>query len=365
MCAEQDELAGQRPLSRKPGEHIHRMDANGAAADRRYERQPKRASREAPGRSRDSQLSEILPCLSQQAGGGRRVEPSSHAGGAWRRVGGRHLLAQPGTGNLFPGREERLPVDHEHGGGAAPQAFVHLVLPEAVVAALGTTELGRVLIGRGPGEREHDLAGHVGAGVVVPALFRRGDPVADEDGISRDRGGVSRAGQISDEVRADVQLRSARGAQARGERPALERDRLKVGPAVTGRLQPEALELGRDVAGGQHSPPRTGAAAFQRVGGEELEVRSERVGSHRPRSSIGRGLGRGQAWCSQENHQPGPGQKTGRGHGPPPGPTRNSDVAAQEGRVGESAAASVARTSTRTCWAMPSTLIHGASSSFG
>ena len=74
-------------------------------------------------------------------------------------------------------------VDDDRGGGALARGFLELVGPAAIIghgAAVERTGQARRLIIRVIDQDQHRLALHVQAGIVVPALFRGVDAIADE-----------------------------------------------------------------------------------------------------------------------------------------------------------------------------------------
>jgi hypothetical protein len=70
---------------------------------------------------------------------------------------------------------------------------------------------------------------------------------------------------------------------------AAQRHPLEPASAVAARLQPERAELRRDIAGGDLMPARAGAAPFQQVVRQELDMGPNPVGRG---AKVGGGSGR-------------------------------------------------------------------------
>ncbi len=182
-------------------------------------------------------------------------------------------------------------VDDEGCGRALPHRLVHLVLAGSVVPARFLEERG-VLVGRRASEREHDPPADVGAGIIVPAELRSHDSVADEHRLARH----GRCGVRSQAVRHEVDHRLDRIAahqQLRCRLAADQRNPLIVRAVVPGRLEAEARELGGEVFRRDLAAALAGAAALERVIGEDREVCLDHPGVNRARDG-----GAGRRLCS-------------------------------------------------------------------
>jgi hypothetical protein len=147
----------------------------------------------------------------------------------------------------------------------------------------------------------------------------------------------------------------------------LERYGLEVGSVIAGGPESNSLELSGDVLGREVPAAGAGAAPLERVRGEELEVGAKRGRLDGARDRIrGRALGRpGARERRRSDDERCSRPASNDAQRLPPGTGRKSEPDAHIGAAGASAAASAARVTTRTCWAMPSMLIHAASWSFG
>ena len=123
---------------------------------------------------------------------------------------------------------------------------------------------------------QHDLALDVDAGVLVQALGRERQAVADEDDGALD-GGLGRGQGVDGEVavvEGEGPAVDRQGGDADIDRDGpLDRDLLEVrGPAVAARLEAVLLEPGGHVVGRLLVAGREGLAAFELVGGQVLDV---------------------------------------------------------------------------------------------
>ena len=144
-------------------------------------------------------------------------------------------------------------------------------------------------------QRDHDLAAHVEAAIIVIAVARHVEPVADEDERRRQRQ-RRRIGARPHDHLAAMGEASARRSEASllpagrsgRTRPAGTNCRRRAG------LQAERRELGGDVARRDVVAAAAGVAALEQVVGEEGDMGAEGVGAEFGGGRRGRlGDGRG------------------------------------------------------------------------
>ena len=189
------------------------------------------------------------------------------------------LFAAPGIAHHGPRITSQIrAVNDERSDGAAARSFFKLVGPAAVVGERLALEEFRVV---GDGlihEEQRDLAFQVVALVIVPLKFGSGDAVADKNNGSIDVGGFGLelvGGDVIVEL-FQVQWGAIRKRQGKcGSGKCLHADHghiLEVGAVFASRVKAVALELRRDVVGGEISAFLASAAAFEFVAGQILHM---------------------------------------------------------------------------------------------
>jgi hypothetical protein len=93
-------------------------------------------------------------------------------------------------------------VNQQDTGGSLTGGFFDFVGVAAVVAHGLAAETALILERRIVDQHEQDFSGDIDAVVIVPALFRGVDSIADEDEVSGDVEGAFRFRCPGDEVRA-------------------------------------------------------------------------------------------------------------------------------------------------------------------
>src|SRR6266851_2036384 len=183
-------------------------------------------------------------------------------------------------------------VDDERADGSHAGGLFELVGPAAVVGeGVAAEEVG---VGGGwvADDAEDDFAFDVDVGVVVPVKLGGGDAVADEDdgGIDVDGGGERAVGDgvvvavlEVDGVESDSDAFRLFGDERHGGFGgdgihADEVDLLEVGAVVAAGFEAVEGELGGDVLGGYLAAAQAGAASFEEIVGEELDVGADLFG---------------------------------------------------------------------------------------
>jgi hypothetical protein len=229
----------------------------------------------------------------EQAARGVHRDPRLHRHVAHAAVGRRdvEVLAAPAARkHLERVARGTFLVHDDRGRRALLRRDLVLVRPPAVVRHRTAAEHGRVERARivRVGDRRivhqhHDrLAGHVDALVIVPAVLRRQDAVADEDEIAvldvdhrhraaRRRHEIGRAAQ-----RHALPLHRDRRGDRR--RDADERHVLDPGAVRIAGLQAHRLELLRQVPDRLLLTRRTRRTTLEGVGGEHLRVAEQVLG---------------------------------------------------------------------------------------
>ncbi len=185
-------------------------------------------------------------------------------------------------------------VDDECADGAHAGGLFELVGPAAVVGEGVAAEEGGVGGGWVADDAEDDFAFDVDVGVVVPVELGRGDAVADEDdgSVDVDGGGEGAVGDgvvvavlEVEGVEHDADL--AVGTLGRDDGHgglvgdgvhADHVDLLEIGAVVAAGFEAVEGELGGDVLGGDFAAAEAGAAAFEEIVGEELDVGADLFG---------------------------------------------------------------------------------------
>gem|GEM_PF-5181714 len=190
-----------------------------------------------------------------------------------------------GTGDRGPAVGGRRGLVHDqHAGRALPRALLVLVGPAPVVGHALAVE--RALAGlevRVVDQHHRDLALQVHALEVVPAAFRRLDPVADEHqrrAVDGDLAAAVERGAQRDLLALGQRLALAvaldRDLRAADDVGAAQRHRLRPQALavleVAARLQAGGLELRAEVGHGLVLARRGRGAALVGVGGQRLDV---------------------------------------------------------------------------------------------
>src|SRR5271170_6546712 len=97
------------------------------------------------------------------------------------------MRSAPSVLDDIPAEADRIAIVNEkHAGRALADRLLDFVRPTPIIGFGATFEyLG--ILGGIPGivdENNHGLAMHIGVGVIVPGIFRRDDPVADEHEVT-------------------------------------------------------------------------------------------------------------------------------------------------------------------------------------
>ena len=185
-------------------------------------------------------------------------------------------------------------MDDECADGSHARGLFEFVGPAAVVGEGVAAEEVGIGGGRVADDAEDDFAFDVDVGVVVPVELGRGDAVADEDdgGVDVDGGGEGAVGDgvvvaVLEVVGVERDADLAFGAFGRDDGHggfvgdgvhADEVDLLEVGAVVAAGFEAVEGELGGDVLGGDLAAAEAGAAAFEEIVGEELDVGADFFG---------------------------------------------------------------------------------------
>ena len=199
------------------------------------------------------------------------------------------LRARPGIADHVPAiRRTRRVVDDQRGGRALARGFFELVDPAAVPGhALAFEQRFVMRVEAGIVDQDHHgLALDVDPGVIVPVLFGRIDPVADEHQLAAvdlhlrlaAAGADHHVVAVLEHVRLAVDVDGERGRFVGGG--LHHRHGLEPFPVVA-RLQADALELRLDVVHRLVLARRAGPAAFEGVGSECPDVFGEIAGVDR------------------------------------------------------------------------------------
>ncbi len=185
-------------------------------------------------------------------------------------------------------------VDDEGADGSHACGLFEFVGPAAVVGEGVAAEEGGVGGGWVADDAENNFAFDVDVGVVVPVELGRGDAVADEDdgGVDVDGGGEGAVGDgvvvtVLEVVGVEHDADLAIGALGRDDGHggffgdglhADHVDLLEVGAVVAAGFEAVEGELGGDVLGGDRAAAEAGAASFEEIVGEELDVGADLFG---------------------------------------------------------------------------------------
>ena len=185
-------------------------------------------------------------------------------------------------------------VNDECTDGSHTCGLFEFVGPAAVVGEGVASEEVGIGGGRVAYDAEDDFAFDVDVGVVVPVELGRGDAVADEDdgGVDVDGGGEGAVGDgvvvaIFEVVGVEHDADLAVGTLGRDDGHggffgdglyADEVDLLEVGAVVASGLEAVDGELGGDVFGGDFAAAEAGAASFEEIVGEKLDVGADLFG---------------------------------------------------------------------------------------
>src|ERR1035438_2891090 len=191
------------------------------------------------------------------------------------------MIRRPPRSTLFPYTTlfRSSAVDDEGADSSAAGGFLVFVSPAAVVGeSLAGEEVG-VVGGWVADDDEDDFAADIDVGVVIPLVLGRGDAVADEDdgGVDVDERSVARV--VDDVVGAEGEGHGGAGGGREREDGGVAVDGhaeegylLEEGAVVTAGLEAGEGELGGDVFGGEIASADAGAAAFEKIVGEEADV---------------------------------------------------------------------------------------------
>ena len=167
--------------------------------------------------------------------------------------------------------------------------------------------------GRVVDEHEDRLALHIDALVVIPAVFRRDDAVADEDDVGvRDLRFGAIVARVRDVVVGELErdrLAPRRERRGRMRRVADQIDVLDVGAVGIAGLEAERLELALHVGDGLVLAGRARAASLERVVRKVLDVLEQ--ASRRNGLRGGRRLGRGPGGVARAGRSFGAGDDRG------------------------------------------------------
>ncbi len=173
----------------EPGNDIVRDCLVDGVIDRDAGLEPQGNGREVLVQSRRLELSERLAGARQHLL--RRVlgQPAfdRHAAGVLVGADQIELRPRPGIGHRLPAVSGRAFLVNDQGGsGALARRFLVFVGPAAVIGHRLAGEQGRIpgLIAGIVDQDDHRLAAHVEPLVVVPAVFRRDNAVADKDHVA-------------------------------------------------------------------------------------------------------------------------------------------------------------------------------------